>query len=141
MTWITYAAITSLALAGADLCIKVASGRISSSLGLLLYGSCTFLAGLSWVAWQHLHGPAFRGQALGIAAGVGVGVCFTTVTVGLYLTFGAGAPVSLASPLVRLGGLVVASVVGIAAFGEPLTLRYAGGVLLTLAGLYLILTR
>lgn len=39
MSWIAYAALTSLALAGADLCVKVAAGRISSSgVGLMLAG-------------------------------------------------------------------------------------------------------
>ena len=43
---------------------------------------------------------------------------------------GAGAPISLASPLVRLGGLVLASVVGLTALGEPFTWRFGVGALL-----------
>ena len=66
---------------------------------------------------------------------------FSVVAAGMYLTFGAGAPVSLASPMVRLGGLVLASLVGLTAFGEPFTLRFALGSLLCGGGMYLIVTR
>ena len=63
------------------------------------------------------------------------------VTVGLYLTFGAGAPLSVASPLIRLAGLVTAGMVGFIVLGEPFSFRYVGGILLIFFGLYLIVVR
>lgn len=141
MNWMLYATVASLALASADLCVKLAAGRLSNSLGLLLYGSCTFATGLGWTLWQRLQGAPFRAEPIGLAAGLGVGMSFSIVVVGLYLAFSAGAPVSIVSPVVRLGGLLVAGAVGIAAFSEPLTARYAAGLALTIGGIYLILTR
>ena len=141
MHWTVYGAIAAVALASADLCIKLAAGKLSNSLGLLVYGSCTFLAGLIWVLWQRQQGIPFQAQPAGLIAAVGVGVSFTAVTAGLYFTFGAGAPVSLASPLVRVGGLVLASLVGLTALGEPVTGRLALGALLCGGGVYLIVTR
>jgi drug/metabolite transporter (DMT)-like permease len=141
MPWMFFAIGAALALAGADICIKLAAGKLSNSLGLFLYGSCTFLTGLSWVLWQRISGVALRAEPSGILAAVGVGVCFSAVTVGLYLTFAAGAPISLASPMIRLAGLLVASLVGLWAFGELFTWRYAAGALLTCIGVYLMVTR
>jgi drug/metabolite transporter (DMT)-like permease len=60
---------------------------------------------------------------------------------GLYVTFGAGAPISLASPLIRLTGVLIASLVGIAWLREPLTARYLLGFALVCVGVYLIITR
>lgn len=139
--WVVYAAITAFFLASADCFIKLAAGRISSSLGLLLYGACTFSTGLIWVFLERLRGIPLHAQPVAYLYALGVGISFSAVTVGLYATFGAGAPISVASPLVRLAGLVVASIVGITLFGEPLTLRYVLGMALVFAGLYLILTR
>jgi drug/metabolite transporter (DMT)-like permease len=139
--WIAYAAVTALFLAVADSSVKLAAGRLSSSLGLLIYGACTFSTGLGWVLWQYFHGDPFHAQASGVLFAMVVGVAFSAVTVGLYATFAAGAPISIASPVVRLGGLIVASVVGIAVLREPFSLRYVAGMLLVLLGLYLILTR
>jgi drug/metabolite transporter (DMT)-like permease len=139
--WLIYAAITAVFLASADCFIKAAAGRISSSLGLLVYGACTFATGLGWVLLERLRGITLHAQPVAFLYALGVGFSFSAVTVGLYATFGAGAPISLASPFVRLAGLVIASIVGLTLFNEPLTLRYVFGMVLVFGGLYLILTR
>lgn len=139
--WLIYAAITAFFLAAADCFIKLASGRISSSLGLLIYGACTFATGLGWVLMERFRGIPLHAQPVAYLYALGVGVSFSAVTVGLYATFGAGAPISLASPFVRLAGLVVASVVGLTLFNEPLTFRYLIGMAMVFGGLYLIITR
>jgi len=77
----------------------------------------------------------------GVPSAIGVGIAFSLVTVGLYATFGAGAPISLASPAIRLGGLLLASLIGLIVLREPFTWRYALGVLLACVGVYLIVTR
>ncbi|MEJ2156385.1 MAG: EamA family transporter [Desulfobacteraceae bacterium] len=141
MTWIAYALCTAAALAVADICIKLASGKLSNSLGLLLYGSCTFLAGVIWVLLDKRHKVDLYAQPEGILAAVGVGVAFSAVTIGLYVSFGAGAPISLVSPIVRLGGLLVASIAGILFLHEPLTIRYVIGTVLAFGGVALIITR
>ena len=141
MTWIPYALGTAVALATADFCIKIASGKISNSLGLLLYGSCTFLAGMIWVLLDRARGVDFHAQPAGILAAAGVGIAFSAVTIGLYISFGAGAPISLASPIVRLGGLLIASIAGILLLHEPLTIRYIIGMALAFGGVALIIAR
>ena len=141
MNWIVYALATALALASADFFVKLAAGKLSNSLGLLIYGSCTFLFGLGWVVWQRSQGTPQFAQPSGIGASIGVGVAFSLVTLGLYTTFGAGAPISLASPVIRLAGLLLASIAGLALLQEPLTWRYVVGVGLACSGIYLILTR
>jgi len=141
MGWIPYALGTALALAVADLFVKLAAGRLSNSVALLLYGSCTFLTGLGWVLWQRACGMPQYAQTSGILAALGVGVAFSLVTLGLYATFGAGAPISVASPFIRLGGLLLASLAGLVLLREPLSWRYVIGLLLACSGVYLIVTR
>jgi drug/metabolite transporter (DMT)-like permease len=141
MNWILYAAATAVALAAADFFVKLAAGKLSNSLALLLYGSCTFLFGLGWVLWQRLQGVSQFAQTLGVLAALGVGVAFSLVTLGLYASFEAGAPISLASPFIRLSGLLLASLAGLVLLQEPLNWRYLGGVALACAGVYLIITR
>lgn len=141
MNWIIYAIVAAIGLAAADVCLKLAGGRISTGLGLLIYGSCTFSMGLGWFLWERFSGLVHHAQTPAILASVGVGVSFCLVTAALYATFGAGAPISLASPFIRLGGLLVASIAGLALWGEPLTLRYTMGMLLACGGVCLIITR
>lgn len=141
MGWISYALGTAVALAAADFFIKLASGKLSNSLALLLYGSCTFMTGLGWVLLDRTRGVTLHAQTPGVLAAIGVGVAFSVVTVGLYATFAAGAPISLASPFVRLGGLLIASLAGLLVLHEPFTWRYAFGIILAISGVYLIITR
>ena len=141
MGWILYALGTALALAAADFFVKLAAGKLSNSVALLLYGSCTFLTGLGWVLWQRARGVPQYAQTSGILAALGVGVAFSAVTLGLYATFGAGAPISVASPVIRLGGLLLASLAGLVLLQEPLSWRYVIGLLLACSGVYLIVTR
>ena len=141
MGWIKYALVTACALAAADLCVKVAAGRLSNSLAVLIYGSCTFSTGLAWVLWQWARGVPQHAQLSGILASMGVGFAFSGVTLGLYVTFSAGAPISLGSPVIRFGGILLTSIAGLLLFREPLTLRYVIGILLVCSGMYLIITR
>ncbi len=141
MSWILYGLGTAISLAAAEFFVKLASGKISNSVAVLLYGTCTFLTGLSWVLWQRASGVPQYAQTAGVLPALGVGVAFSVVTMGLYATFGAGAPISVASPAIRLGGLLLASLAGLLLLREPLTVRYVLGILLTVAGVYFIITR
>lgn len=141
MHWIVGMCVSAVALASADVCIKLSAGKLSNSLGLLIYGSCTFLAGLLWVGWEKLHGAELFAQPAGLTSAVGVGLSFAAVTAGLYFAFGGGAPISLVSPVVRLSGLLLASLVGFALFGEALTARFVLGMVLSFSGVFLIALR
>ena len=99
------------------------------------------MTGLTWVLIDKARGLEIYAQTPGILAALGVGISFSAVTIGLYITFGAGAPVSLASPFVRLGGLLIASFIGLALLQEPLSWRYVLGMVLAMSGVYLIITR
>jgi bacterial/archaeal transporter family protein len=141
MTWIMYALIASLSMAAADAFVKLAANRISASLGLLIYGCCTFLTGLIWTLWDYTHHAPQYARPSGFLCALGVGVAFSTVTVCLYRTFEANAPISVAMPLIRLSGLFLAILLGIVILREPISLRYVIGLLLACIGLYLVVTR
>jgi drug/metabolite transporter (DMT)-like permease len=141
MDWVIYALISTVAMAAADFCMKLAAGKVSNSLGLWLYGCSTFTIGLGWVLWQRLQGIPQHAQVHGVLSALGVGFSFCVVVVAFYVTFAKGAPISVVTPVIRLGGLLVASAAGIVLLREPITLRYVIGMLLSCVGVYLIITR
>lgn len=141
MNWIVYSLWAAAALAAADVLVKLASGKVSTSLGLLLYGSVAFTVGLVWFLADLSRGLPAIHQSSGVAYALGVGLTFTMVTIAMYAAFNAGAPISLASPLIRLGGLIVASVVGVLLWKEPANARYIIGVALSTIGIILMMTR
>ena len=138
MNWFVYATWAALALAIADVLVKLAAGKLPSSLGLLLYGCVPFATGLVWFWWDKSRNVSMPAQPQAIVFAIGVGVAFTLVTIALYGAFRAGAPISVASPLIRLAGLLIASVVGVLFWKEGISVRYIVGMALSLAGIYLI---
>ena len=141
MSWIFYAAVAAVSLAAADVFVKMAAGKVPNSLGTLIYGTVAFGVGLTWFVIDRARGVVERSSTAGIAYAVGVDVAFSAVAVALYGAFRAGAPLSVTSPLVRLSGLIVASLCGLLIWNEPVTQRYAIGLCLAVAGVYLIVTR
>jgi bacterial/archaeal transporter family protein len=138
--WLPYALACSVFLAIADFFIKLASPKISASMGMFIYGATTFAVGLAWVSYLKITGQPFLITPSGLLYSIAVGLSFSFVTILLYLTF-AHVSVSLGSPTIRLAGIVIASLLGILILGEPFTWRYALGILLAISGVALIVLR
>jgi uncharacterized membrane protein len=140
MRWLPYALLCSVFLASADFFVKLASNRISSSMGMLVYGATTFAFGLTWVGYLRLTKQPLLVTQQGVLYALAVGVAFSAVTLLLYVTF-ARVGVSLGSPTIRVMGILIASLLGILLLREPFTWRYLIGLTLTVAGVALIVFR
>jgi bacterial/archaeal transporter family protein len=138
--WLLYALACSFFLATADFFVKLASNKISASMGMFMYGVTTFAVGLAWVSYLKITGQPLLITPTGLLYSIAVGLAFSVVTILLYVTF-AHISVSLGSPTIRVLGIVIASLLGILFLHEPLTWRYALGVILTIAGVTLIVLR
>ena len=138
--WLLYALACSFFLATADFFVKLASNKISASMGMFIYGATTFTVGLIWVSYLKITGQPLLITQTGLLYSLAVGLAFSAVTILLYFTF-AQISVSLGSPTIRVLGIVIASLLGILLLHEPFTWRYALGVTLTIAGVALIVLR
>jgi len=108
MRWLPYALLCAIFLASADFFVKLASNKISSSMGMLVYGATTFTVGLAWVGYLKLTHQPLLITRQGLLYSLGVGVAFSCVTLLLYVTF-ARVSVSLGSPTIRVMGILIAS--------------------------------
>ena len=140
MRWILYALLCSIFLASADFFVKLASNKISSSMGMLVYGATTFTVGLTWVGYLKVTKQTLLITQQGLLYSLAVGIAFSVVTLLLYLTF-ARISVSIGSPTIRVMGILIASMFGILLLHEPFTWRYLLGLILTVAGVTLIVFR
>jgi len=140
MRWLPYALLCSVFLASADFFVKLASNKISSSMGMLVYGATTFTVGTLWVSYLKLTKQPLMITQQGFIYSLGVGLAFSAVTILLYVTF-SRVNVSLGSPTIRIMGILLASLLGILILHEPFTWRYLFGLLLTVAGVALIVFR
>lgn len=140
MRWLPYALACSVFLASADFFLKLASNKISASMGMFVYGVTTFVVGTIWVGYMKITKQPLLITQQGLLYSLAVGVAFSTVTILLYLTF-ARVSVSLGSPTIRVMSILIASMFGILLLHEPFTWRYLFGLILTVAGVALIVFR
>jgi drug/metabolite transporter (DMT)-like permease len=140
MRWLPYALACSVFLAAADFFIKLATNKIASSMGMFVYGATTFTVGLIWVGYLKVTGQSLLITRPGLLYAIAAGLAFSCVTILLYLTF-AHISVSLGSPTIRVMGILIASLLGVLLLHEPFTWRYALGVIMTIAGVALIVLR
>jgi len=140
MRWLPYALLCSIFLASADFFVKLASNRISSSMGMLVYGATTFTVGTIWVVYLRLTKQSLLITQQGFSHSLAVGVAFSAVTILLYLTF-ARVNVSLGSPTIRIMGILIASILGILLLHEPFAWRYLLGLIMTVVDVALIVFR
>lgn len=107
---------------------------------MFVYGVTTFTVGLIWVSYLKVTGQSLLITQSGFLYAMAAGLAFGFVTILLYLTF-AHISVSIGSPTIRVMGIVIASLLGILVLQEPVTWRYILGVILTIAGVALIVLR
>ena len=131
MRWLPYALACAIFLATADFFIKLATNKISSSIGMFVYGATTFTVGLIWVGYLKITGQSLLITQSGFLYAMAAGFAFSFVTILLYLTF-AHISVSLGSPTIRVMGIVIASLLGIFLLNEPITWRYILGLILSI---------
>ncbi len=127
-------------LALADFSIKQTAGKITPSLATLIYAVVTIVPPLIWVLWTRAHEPLMLtrdGALWSIVTGLAFGV-FTGL---LFLLFSQGVNLSIGTPVIRMGGVLLAATLGIIVFREGLNWQYVIGFILATIGILLVVTR
>jgi drug/metabolite transporter (DMT)-like permease len=127
-------------LAFADFSIKETAGKITPSLGTLIYALLAILPPLLWTLWTRAHEPLVITQN-GVLWAAATGLAFGIFTGLMFLLFSQGVDLSIGTPVVRMGGIVVAATLGVLIFREGLNWQYIIGFLLAAIGIYLVATR
>lgn len=127
-------------LAFADFSIKETSGKISPSLGTLIYALVAAVPPLLWLAWTRAHEPILITRT-GVWWAVATGISFGVFTGLMFLLFSQGVDLSIGTPVIRMGGLVVAATLGIIILREGLNWQYLIGFVLAVVGIFLVATR
>lgn len=127
-------------LAFADFSIKETSGKISPSLGTLIYALVATVPPFLWLVWTRAHEPILV-TGTGVLWAVATGISFGVFTGLLFLLFSQGVDLSIGTPVIRMGGIVVAATLGIIILREGLNWQYVIGFLLAAIGIFLVATR
>ncbi len=139
-TTIILALLAMAVIALADLSLKLSAGKISPSLGTLIYAATSIVIPLAWAAWTK-RTSGLNASVEGVCWSVAVGLLFSVFTGLMFVIFSRGVELSVGSPAIRMGGIVLAAILGIVVFREGITFRYLAGFALTAVGVFLVVTR
>jgi len=129
-----------ITLGFADYATKQASGRISPALGTLIYAVSATVPALGWTIWTRAQTSLVVTRA-GALWAVATGLAFGVFAGLLFFLFSHGVNLSLGTPVIRLGGIAFAAMLGIVVLREPFNLQSLAGFVLAAIGILLIATR
>ena len=141
MNWLTFALATIVFYSLLDFFAKISSDKIHSSLGGFIINFVAMIVLLFFLLYSKLQGEKILDTTPGgvlyyTTAGVAIG--FATI---LFLNmFATGTNRSIGVTLVRIGIVILASLLGVTFLKEGVNLKYMVGFLISLAGLYLLIT-
>jgi drug/metabolite transporter (DMT)-like permease len=140
-TWILFPIGAALSLAAADFFLKLSSSRISSNLLALIYSLATLILPAILLAAARARGEEISSTREGLFFAILMGIAFSSVVIFLNLTFVSGVNLSVGTPVIRMAGIIIASLLGILVFGEGISWRYVFGFVLAVVGLFFIVTK
>jgi len=129
-----------ITLGFADFATKQASGRISPALGTLIYAATAMVPALAWTILTRVQTPLVVTRA-GILWAMATGLAFGVFAGLLFYLFSHGVNLSLGTPVIRLGGIAFAALLGIMVLREPVNVQSLAGFVLAALGILLIATR
>jgi uncharacterized membrane protein len=142
MNWLTFAFLTIISYAVFDFFMKLSSQKIDAGLGGFIINAVSAVVLAIFIALVKIRGDSIPGPKPGgilysLLAGTAIGLA----TIFFLKMFSSGVNLSVGVPLVRVGIVLLASILGIVILKEGFTAKYIIGMLLALAGLYLIILK
>jgi len=137
-SWFFYALDAAILYGAHQIFTKLASDRISDGLGGFVVeasAAATILIYLAYLRWFGTWNQ--NGSAPGVYYSVLTGICVGVGTIFFFLLFQKGGPLS-SVPMILAGGAAIMAVAGILFFKEPAPLSRLLGIVLALAGLFLL---
>lgn len=142
MNWLVLALGAAIFNALMDFFVKLASGKIHEGLGGFIINIFATIVLLVFVIISKLKGEQIfnikpGGLGYSVLAGISIGIA----TICFIKMFAIGTNLSTGVPLVRISMILIASILGFLFLKEAINLRYLIGFLLSLVGLYLLITK
>jgi transporter family protein len=136
--WFGLAVLAALLYGLHQVFTRLAAGRIGDGVGGFIVEASAAVSILGYLAYlkatRHWAQPI---TGAGISWSLLAGVCVGAGTIAFFLLFQRGGPLT-AVPMVLAGGAAIMAVFGFIAFREPVTRDRVIGIVLSIAGLYLL---
>ena len=139
--WLVYALITIIGYAGMDFFIKRASGKIDDFLGTVIINFFALVPAFLIYIWLRFSNSeilysrdgAFYSMIAGLFIGIG--------SITLIKMFAIGANLSIGSPVVRIGTVILTVLLGTLLLNESFNTKQIIGIILSIVGITLLIVK
>ena len=139
MSWLIFALATIFFYSIFDLLVKISSSKINGGLGAFIMNIVSALVVLIYMAYSMWQGEkVLTSKPGGVMFSTLAGIAIGLASIFFIRMFATGTNLSIGVPLVRIGIVLLASLLGIFILKESITFKYAIGFIMSLVGLYLI---
>jgi len=138
LPWPFYAGIVAISAIGIHLFAKLAKGTIDQTVAVAYSMFFGFLVALFFLPVAKDEILKSFSETKGIMLYTLGGASIAFAQLGIYWMFQAGAPISIATPLVRFAPAVFAVLIGVLLFQEILKFHHVIGLLMAAGGFYLM---
>jgi uncharacterized membrane protein len=142
MAWLNFALLTIVFYSLFDLFLKLSSDKMNTWFNAFIINLVATLVLLVFVVYTYFTGEKLfdvkpGGWLFSILAGLAIG----GASIFFVKMFATGTNLSVGVPLVRIGMVVLGSLLGIFLLKEGVSVKYILGVILSLAGLFLVIAK
>ncbi|MDP2908023.1 MAG: EamA family transporter [Nanoarchaeota archaeon] len=136
--WFIAALVAALAYGLHNIFTKIAAGHISDALGAFLLEITASVCILLYIFFLITTNEKFSFSSRGVIFSIVAGICVGVGTVLYFYIFSHGGELSIAGPLVLVGGVLLMAVAGIIFFKEKVSLIKIVGITLGIISLWML---
>jgi drug/metabolite transporter (DMT)-like permease len=136
-TWF-FVLLTTLSFGFFNIFIRAAGPKIGGVLGPLVVEGFAAAVLLIFFIWRKLNGSVESATSLGVAFSMAAGFCAAAGSIGFFIVFSRGGPLSVAGSFVLIGSTMLTILGGFILFKEPINVHRVAGIILGLISLYLL---
>lgn len=140
MNWLAVAISSTLFYSLFDLCIKLVSDKINPFLNITIVNGTATIISFCIISYLHVHGEKILFKPEGIMLSFLAGLAISAASLFFITMFSMGAHLITGVPIVRIGMVLLGSIIGVIFLHERISLQYALGMIFALTGLFFIIT-
>lgn len=137
--WVVYTFLTIISYAALDFFIKRMAGKINDFLGIIILTATAILPALIFLFILQFPSKKILITSNGVFFAVAGGIALGVGTLSFLKLFDGGINLSLASPLVRIGILIVTTSLGLLVLKEVVTIKEWIGLAFAAFGLIMLM--
>jgi transporter family protein len=141
MSWVYWAIITAVLYGLFDFFVKKTAGKVEDGLAAFIYNVVSIIIVAAYLLFAKYKGLKFFATSEGLTYNIIGGIIIGLASLTYIKVFSSGANLTTGVAIVRIGMVILATLLGLFLLQEKLILKQIIGIFIALFGLFLVLVK